>query len=246
MIQQNLVKLNVENVYPQKAGTFHAGGFCKCDDGLDYAFKQVAPGAEFVPATEWLCGHLSNTCRIHTPPMEILHGLDGRMWFGSRIEGGTLDADQCVMELASGEMDKRILNLRERLSAIYAFDMFVNNSDRHLKNLLFRTSLEGVVMLAFDYSLAWLAHGAALDLYLTPESKTRQVRSFLDTLYGFDLASAEKVLNAIQGLPADWIDGPVGAMPGEWQHGVDVATAVAWWKSDARAIRCETIKGALK
>ncbi|MDF5937461.1 hypothetical protein P4126_33745 [Pseudomonas aeruginosa] len=35
LIQQNLVKLNVENVYPQKAGTFHAGGFCKCDDGLD-------------------------------------------------------------------------------------------------------------------------------------------------------------------------------------------------------------------
>lgn len=168
------------------------------------------------------------------------------MWFGSRIEGGTLDADQCVMALAAGEMDKQILGLRERLSAIYALDMFVNNIDRHLKNYLFRSSLDGVVMLAFDYSFAWLAHGAELNGYPSPDSKTGQVRAFLDTLYGFDLASAEKVLNAIQGLPAEWIDGPVGAMPDEWQHGVDVATAVAWWKSDARAIRCETIKGALK
>jgi len=246
LIQQNLVKLNVEYVYPQSTGTYHAGGFCKCDDGLDYAFKQVAPGAEFVPATEWLCGHLSNTCRIHTPPMEILQGLDGRMWFGSRIEGGMQEADQYVMELASGELIKRIPSLPERLSAIYAFDMFVNNIDRHAKNYLFRSSLDGAVLLAFDYSLAWLAHGAELETYPSPGSNTKQLRAFLDTLYGFDLASAEKVLNVIQGLPADWIDGPVSAMPGEWQQGVDVATAVAWWKSDERAIRCETIKGALK
>lgn len=246
MIQQNLVKLNVEYVYPQKPGTFHAGGFCKCDDGLDYVFKTVEPGAEFVPATEWLCGHLSNTCRIHTPPMEILQGLDGRMWFGSRVEGGTVDADQCVMELAAGEMGKRIHNLRERISGIYALDVFLNNIDRNLKNYLFRTSLDGTVMLAFDYGLAWFAHGAELNGFPSSECKTGQVKAFLDTLYGFDFASAEKVLNAIQGLPADWIDGPVGAMPGEWQQGIDVATAVAWWKSDARAIRCETIKGALK
>lgn len=247
MIQQNLVKLNVKTVYPQKTGTIHAGGFCSCDDGLDYAFKKAEGAAVFVPATEWLCGHLSNTCRIHTPPMEILQGLDGRMWFGSRIEGGTLDADQCVMELAAGDMDKRILNLKERLSAIYAIDLFVNNVDRHLKNYLFRSSLNGAVILAFDYSLAWLAHGPELRGYPTgATSKTAQLRAFLDTLYGFDLPSAKKVINDIQGLPADWIDGPVASMPVEWKQGVDVAAAVAWWKSDERAARCEAIKGALK
>lgn len=245
MIQQNLVKLNVEFVYPQKPGTFHAGGFCKCDDGLDYVFKAVEPKAEFVPATEWLCGHLSNTCRIHTPPMEILQGLDGRMLFGSRVEGGTLDGDMCAFEFVSGDMSKRIHNLRERISSIYALDMFLNNIDRNLKNYLFRSSLGGTVMLAFDYGLAWLAHGGALNGFPSSVSKTGQVKAILDTLYGFDLASAVKVLDAIQNLPDSWIDGPVSTMPDEWKHGVDVAAAVAWWKSNARAQRCVTIKGAL-
>lgn len=246
MIQQNLVKLNVTNVYPQKADTLHAGGFCQCDDGLDYAFKQVTPDGLYVPATEWLCGHLSNTCRIHTPPMEILHGLDGRMWFGSRIEGGKLEEDLCLLELSSGEMLNRIPTLRERLSAIYAIDLFVNNIDRHLNNFLFRTSLHGAVILAFDYSLAWLAHSPELEGFPPDSSKTELVRRYLHPVYGFDQEAAIKVINVIQGLPDEWIDGPMASMPDEWKQEVDMDAAVAWWKSERRAARCEAIKEALK
>lgn len=247
MIQQNLVKLNVTTVYPQQAGTLHAGGFCKCDDGLDYAFKQVASGGLYVPATEWLCGHLSNTCRIHTPPMEILQGLDGKQWFGSRIEGGKLEEDMCRLEFSSGDMLNRIPTLCERISAIYAIDLFVNNTDRHLDNYLFRSSFNGgTVVLAFDYSLAWLAHCPELKGFPAHDSNTQKMRMYLDRLYGFDPASAIKVITDIQGLPDDWIDGPVASMPVEWKQEVDMDAAVAWWKSKDRAARCEAIKEALK
>lgn len=245
MIQQNLVKLNVVEVYPQSTGTAHAGGFCQCDNGMDYAFKAARPDSVFVPATEWLCSHLSNACRIQTPPMDVLYTLDGQVWFGSRIEGGKLDEDECLLELQAGEMAMRVANLQERLSMIYALDLFINNTDRHGKNYLFRTSLDRTVMMAFDFSFAWLAWGPELRGYPELSSNTRQARLFFDSMYGFDQASALRVLDLIQALPDDWIDGPVNSMPDEWKQGVDIDVAVAWWKSEERAARCMEIKGAI-
>lgn len=246
MIQQNLVKLNVIEVYPQSTGTAHAGGFCQCDNGMDYAFKAVRPGSVFVPATEWLCSHLSDACRIQTPPMDILHSPDGHVWFGSRIEGGKLDEDECILALQAGEMAAKVPNLRERLSMIYALDLFTNNIDRHGKNYLFRTSLDRTVIMAFDFSFAWLAHGPLLRGYPDQQSTTRQAQAFLANMYGFDLISAQGVVEAIRALPDDWIDGPVNSMPDEWKQGVDIGAAVAWWKSEERAQRCATLMGAIK
>ncbi|ENA1254750.1 hypothetical protein [Pseudomonas aeruginosa] len=245
LIQQNLVRLNVTDVYPQSTGTAHAGGFCQCDNGMDYAFKAARPDSMFVPATEWLCSHLSIACRIQTPPMDALYTSDGQVWFGSRIEGGKLDEDQCLLELQAGDMAARIVNLRERLSMIYALDLFINNTDRHAKNYLFRTSLDRTVMMAFDFSFAWLAHGPALRGYPADGSNTTQAHLFLARMYGFDQASAHGVLDLIQALPDDWIDVPVNSMPNEWKQGVDLAAATTWWKSDERPARCAEIKEAI-
>lgn len=246
MIQQNLVKLNVIEVYPQRPGTAHAGGFCQCDNGMDYAFKAGRPDSLYVPATEWLCSHLSNACRIQTPPMDILHTPDGQVWFGSRIEGGKLDEDDCLLELQAGEMALKVPNLQERLSMIYALDLFTNNTDRHGNNYLFRTSLQRTVIMAFDFSFAWLAHGPQLRGYPDGNTNTRQWQAVLARMYGFDLKSAHGVLKTIQALPDDWIDGPVKSMPDEWKDGVDIGAAVAWWKSDERPQRCEFLTGAIK
>lgn len=213
---------------------------------MDYAFKIARPGAEFVPATEWLCSHLSNACRIQTPPMDILHTPDGDVCFGSRIEGGKLDEDMCLLELMAGEMASKVPNLRARLSMIYALDLFTNNTDRHLNNFLFRSSLQHVVIMAFDFSLAWLAHGPQLQGYPGESSKTRLVRPILDRMYGFDAVSARAVIETIRSLPDDWIDGPVNSMPDEWKVGVDVNAAVEWWKSDKRDERCAFLIGAIK
>lgn len=245
MIQQNLVRLNVVEVYPQSTGTAHAGGFCQCDNGMDYAFKAARWDSLFVPATEWLCSHLSNACRIQTPPMDVLHTPDGQVWFGSRIEGGKLDEDDCLLELQAGDMGLKVPNLQERLSMIYALDLFINNTDRHGKNYLFRTSLQRTVIMAFDFSFAWLAHGPELRGYPDENCNTRQAQAFLARMYGFDLASAHGVLAAIQALPDDWIDGPVNSMPDEWKQGVDIDAAVDWWKSNERGQRCAFLTGAI-
>lgn len=246
MIQQNLVKLNVVEVYPQRTGTAHAGGFCQCDNGMDYAFKIAGPGAEFVPATEWLCSHLSNACLIQTPPMDVLHTLDGQVWFGSRIEGGKLDEDACLLELQAGEMATKVPNLQERLSMIYALDLFTNNTDRHGNNYLFRTSLQRTVIMAFDFSFAWLAHGPFLRGYPDESTNTRKTMAFLARMYGFDAVRARSVIEKIRSLPNDWIDGPVNSMPDEWKQSVDVVAAVNWWKSDEREQRCAFLIGAIK
>ncbi|KAA5834858.1 HipA domain-containing protein [Pseudomonas chlororaphis] len=245
MIQQNLVRLNVEEVYPQRTGTAHAGGFCRCDDGLDYAYKAAEHSAPFVPATEWLCTQLAQASRIQTPPIEIIYTENGSPWFGSRIEGGKLDEDECLLALQSGEMADRIIGLSERLSSIYALDLFVNNIDRHGKNYLFRTSLNRTILLAFDFSLAWLAHSPQLRGYPQPDTNTEMAHRFLASMYGFDVKSAQKTINAIAELPNAWIDGASATIPHEWKQGVDIDAAIEWWKSDERAARCEEIRGTL-
>jgi hypothetical protein len=212
---------------------------------MDYAFKAARQDSSFVPATEWLCSHLSNACRIPTPPVQALYALDGEVWFGSRIEGGTLDGDDCLFELETGEMGVRISDLQERLSMIYALDLFILNIDRHAKNYLFRTSLDRTVIMAFDFSLAWLAHGPELQGYPDALTNTTLAHRYLANLYGFDPVSAKQVIDIIQELPDDWIDGPINTMPSEWKQGLNIDAVVEWWKSEKRTARCLEIKEVL-
>lgn len=129
---------------------------------------------------------------------------------------------------------------------IYALDLFICNTDRHANNYLFRTSLQRTVIMAFDFSFAWLAHGPLLRGYPDETCHTRTTIAFLARMYGFDVNSAHKVLGKIEALPDDWIDGPVTSMPDEWKQDIDVGAAVSWWKSDERGQRCAYLKGAIK
>jgi len=246
LIQQSLVKINVEEVYPQKSDTAHAGGFCRCDDGMDYAYKVSHPDHRYVPATEWLCTSLAQACRVATPPFEIIFSENGDPWFGSRIEGGKLDEDDCILALQAGEMSGKISNLKERLSSIYALDLFLNNTDRHGKNYLFRTSLDRVVLLAFDFSLAWLAHGPQLRCFPTADSNTMMAHRFLERVYGFDASVALRMIDSIAGLPENWIVPSATAIPEQWKQGDEIDLAVEWWGSQERPDRCEQLRGVFK
>lgn len=246
MIQQSLVKVNVEEVYPQKTSTAHAGGFCRCDDGMDYAYKASHPDHRHVPAAEWLCTSLAQACRIATPPFEIIFSENGEPWFGSRIEGGKLDEDDCLLALQAGEMGGKISNLKERLSSIFALDLFLNNIDRHGKNYLFRTSLDRVVLLAFDFSFAWLAHGPQLRGLPAENTNTMMAHRFLERVYGFDAPVALRMIDSIASLPENWIVPSAAAIPEQWKQGNEIDLAVEWWASQERLDRCEQLRGVFK
>jgi hypothetical protein len=153
---------------PPGLGTADCGLICRADDGLDYAIKDKSTDVA-VPHSEWFCTHLAELVNIAAPPCKFVKVTDGTLAMGSRWEGGVIDRNTWTMRLG---VDIKLPDLAPVLSRIYAFDHFIYNEDRHTGNLLVREQRNsGVVILAFDYSRAWLTRFPAARATLRADPK---------------------------------------------------------------------------
>jgi hypothetical protein len=214
---------------------------CRCDDGFEYVVKDTT-AHPLTPHNEWFCTHLAGLVGIVCPPCCPVEDETGQLVFGSRCEGG-VTSDPWVEKVVRGEIDRAVID--GVLSRILAFDHFVHNDDRHLRNYLVRTSRNGWAMLAMDFSRAWSFHGfppGALPFTLT--QKTRLVHRTIKREIGdfVDVPEVNRVLDALSAVKGSEIEKILDRQPTSWLTRAKKNDIIGWWKSPDRAKRIASIR----
>jgi len=221
-------------------GTADCSKVCRCDDGSDYAVKDDGANP-LVPHSEWFCTHLGEFVGLASPPCKVVD-VHGKHCFGSRWETGHNAKDWWVRARA-GSID--FASLAPNLSRIYAFDLFVNNIDRHLTNYIVRDQHFGTALLAFDYSRAWMVNGVPPPVMPMAEChNTVAVIKALRRLFGsfFVNDEAYHVLDRLESVNSTDVCNIILSHPKEWlTEDLNNAT-IEWWNSDERIRRIDDIR----
>ena len=241
MDQADLFPIRLVRVDPGGLGSADATGYGEGEDGQIYALKTNDKHAH-LPAIEWICSNIAHYCGIAVPPFRILLSDNGHHYFGSRWEGGPLSRAQSQAALTEPDA---VAGSQAVLPAIYVFDAFVHNVDRHIGNYLCRPAYGNTVVLAFDWSRALFFHGWPLpDLPLPYKCNTLNTFAMLKKLRNtsWEWGIAEKVLNRLWKLSPAVIKHILEQMPEPWLDNQLRQKFVAWWGSDLRIQRIDVIR----
>lgn len=245
MPKAGLLRVNIRACDPADLGSADADLIGMGDDGFDYVIKTIEKTPN-VPASEWFCHRLAELCGIVTPQYSILNIPGKKPAFGSLYDSAFEKNESVIQDILFGKLKSNIL--AERLSAIYAFDLFVHNDDRHFGNYMFTKAMtHGYSVKAFDFSRAWLHQGWPLpNLPLQPHCNTVVRFRELMQHHHFDLNAAEVVLDHLSGLEINSIQAIYNEMPNEWLSKNDRKKLVKWWSSKDKGNRIEFVRGGLK
>ncbi len=222
-------------------GTADCSYICHCDDGSDYAVKDENAG-KYIPHTEWFCKHLGDQVGIASPECRLVE-VNGAVAFGSRWESSH-QPENWWLRVQSGEIEKS--RVAPVLSRIFAFDLFVQNEDRHAKNYIVRPQADDKLsFLAFDYSQAWMTTGWPLTAPpMNPTIVTCQNFKLINQILGgiLDISEALFVLDNLYKTDAVRIEMIIDSHPSCWIDAGDKDRILTFWKDGEAQNRIDLIR----
>ncbi len=253
--QGNLFELEFNDYTPSGVGTAHLSGFAIASDEMEYAVKGTKGNTSVpvqnpsqVPAAEWFCTKLAELCGIATPVCKVLKCIASDEYvFGSRIEHaawktGLNEAKWFHLISQASE------SLKKQLWAIFAFDQFVHNIDRHINNYLYmENSRSQVIVKTFDFSLSSFVLG-------WPRSTTDTLPTDSSTVINWTITKqligdtpefrqiALSVLDKLERIGVSTVSDILSSMPEEWLPQMHQEYLLKWWDSEERINRLESIR----
>ena len=253
--QGSLFELEYHEYTPSSLGTAHLSGFAIATDEMEYAVKSMRSTPPFpvqnptqVPAAEWFCTNLAEKCGIATPVCKILKCIaNGEYVFGSRIEFSAwksgLNSPQWINLLSNASE-----SLKKQLWAIYAFDQFVYNIDRHLNNYLYMENTRGnVIVKTFDFSLSSFVIGWPRNTpHILPTDSSTTTNWTIAKQFIGDTDDLRKcalsVLDKIEKIGVETISDILNSMPEAWMPPMHKEYFLKWWDSEERIDRLNAIR----
>lgn len=239
--QRSLYPVQITQTYTNDSGSCDMTMIGVGADNIDYAIKLTTDGNGRVPASEMFCYELAQCFDIATPGYTIVRLRDGSLAFGSVYESVQQIKDISKRtDILSGKI--KVRNLKAFLSKVYAFDLFVNNIDRHFGNYLFRETTRATIALAFDFSRAWYeidAYGYQATKHLT---KTKLAHAIIGHYKQYDKKVAGQTLDDILTLPKDMVEAIFKVIPDSWFYDNFASEFLNWWGSDDMTIRIANLK----
>ena len=244
-----LIPTEVRWCQPRNLGSADAGQICQGMDGCAYVIKDATTGAStpLTPHCEWFCTRLGELVGIASPTCKVIRLPDGTMVFGSRWEGGVVAATPATPagnwwdRVAAGTI--KLDDLAGPLSRIYAFDHFIYNEDRHTRNFIVRDQLDGHVIMAMDYSRAWIRHGMPLPA-LPMKNSIVSTQQQLAVQWGrryIDQTEVKSLVDAVKNVTARQAEQIINDHPKEWLPD-DMRNAIlSWWGSPLMMSRLDGI-----
>jgi len=229
--------------YPNLRGTADALGEVEADDNFRYHIKGDANSIS-TRASEWLCTHIAEEVGIAAPTPMVIERLDGSLVFGSRRIAGVADdliTRAYLSQPSNSNLGAPPVGLRPLLSAIYAFDMFVNNDDRHAGNYLSIDDAGTRRLYTFDFSRAMFWNWPWVGFPPFPCNTIVTGRA-LRSLHGFDPAAASATLGRLEGLPVGIVEGFVNRMPSSWLPDERRTELLTFWGGAALPSRVNAIR----
>lgn len=243
-LQRRLFPIEILQVYPNNQGSADLSMIVNARDGKDYAVKRTIDGRGKIPASELVCYELAYRALIPTPSYELIKLKGSELGFGSLWEGGVkkLTHDQEVLDI----LFKRtpVNGLQRFLSRVYAFDLFVNNEDRHWGNYIWRDSFGGnLIALAFDFSRACFETGYHGYDAFDPHCNTQKSFFLINLTKNYLRSEAVECLDDLERITADDVSEILEGMPEKWLSKGERRDYIAWWESQERLDRITHIKG---
>jgi len=242
--QKDLLPIGAVKIYKSTQGTADLQVIVTASNNKDYAVKTTTDGNGYIPATELFCYELARLIDVPTPSYDLITMRDGQLAFGSVWEGGVHhieDANQAI-DILTGKIPVRDLN--QILSRVYAFDLFINNIDRHFGNYLFRQSYNSLIGLAFDYSRAWYEVSPyQFESLEDKKSNTQRWHSFIKDYKKYDRQTAILTLQSITSISNEKIEKLLQTIPDEWLSDKIKNEIADWWGSQSMSDRISKIMG---
>lgn len=235
----SLFELRVKHTVP----AIGSGRFIKhnaiAEDGFDYAVKSLSDHA-MLPFSEWFCYQLAQAMGVSCPACAILVMHNDSRAFGSRIQPG-LSHMQSEIDNGVGVVDY-LAGCADRLSIIYAMDLFVANIDRHFGNFLFGVnSLGQRTVMPIDYSHAWWVGGWPLKDITAHNNATTNSIAIVRAMDLWRAPAALLALGSLSQIKAVTVRKWLDLMPPSWLNESDKIALVTWWGSEdfhARVSKC--------
>ncbi len=247
--QKNMYPVDIVELHPSPLGTKHLRFIGSGRDGNDYAIKRISDDKTgTIPATEFFCYELARLLNITTPEWSVVKLEGDELAFGS-VWHGESELDDVLQRIKFFDGNVGVKNLGEQLSKIFAFDLFVNNTDRHLGNYLFRTSgySNNKTIIAFDFGLSWWGYGLGgldvLDLVcntqvnfaaITHSKIMIKTQESLKMLADIAKVNSAEIKTIVDGIPEQWL---------KLSHRHEL---IQWWGSEEFLIRLEKLRQEIK
>lgn len=221
MSQLEFIPLRINSYLPKPfQNTAHQSGVARCEDGLRYFVKGME-GAVEVCATEWICSSIARSLNLPVPTTKVLQTAKGELVFGSQALPYCMSDIDASMLLTSGAGNMLVPELRNVLSASYAFDQLIHNPDRHDQNFLIQKigevdGQDSANIHLIDFGSAELLNGSGLSVALAEKTNTVRFGRDFRKAHGFSMEAAMSVFdrfrigrelifdNAMIGLPVEW------------------------------------------
>lgn len=222
-----------------KPGTADTSEGCFCEDKAGYVVKPNTADSPKASHNEWLSAHLAVRCDVPLLGFNIIETTSGELWFGSEWYPGEV---RDWWNLAAGGAIQ-IDDLREDLSRIYAFDLFVNNGDRHSGNYIVRAEAGGHRVYAMDHGRSWQFGGFPPPAPPMAACNTTNFRDWMKAHFpGFPVvAPMKEVLYKLMSVPAADIERIVTNQPSNWLTIIESQGVIDWWNNGHAAARISEI-----
>lgn len=229
--QPQLVPIEAWFCGPIDSGTADASDGCFCrNPETAWVIKKSKTDNLFSPHNEWFCANLAAKSGVPVAPFNIVkHSTDKVEWFGSQFLIGEI-ADWWQQVLAG---TIAVDDLCDDLCRIYAFDLFVNNIDRHRGNYMILAEGESHKALAIDHGRAWLFGTFPPDDQSMPQCNTTQTFAWMRQNFSGVPAKQPMldVLVAISNVTHKDVADILARQPDIWLDQQKKDDIVQWWES---------------
>ncbi len=226
--QGRLFRLTIRRVEPAEFGSADCKAMGVGDDGLLYIIKRTSDAHPLVPVSEYICTKLALMVKLPVAPCFIAELPDGDLAFASREEGGVLDYFAALQLLCTPAVLARHI---PTLSRFFAYDVFVQNVDRHPGNFLLRQSRLGEVLLGIDFSRALLVEGWPSRRPPLPLCNTVHTKRRLEQIEPFLSAEAVALVERLGALDDDWLRHTLCEVPDVWLDATVRRQLTKWWRT---------------
>ena len=198
---------------------------------------------------EAVFGQLARLLDLPTPDYRVIEDEDtGETFFGSRRHPSTVDEFELKRFWRKPTKDDlgRYDGFPGRwLSRLYAYDLFIGNWDRTIRNIVVQREGVSLRLCPIDFAAAEL--GQRSDQHFPVVScATHRVARELSWFHGFFPDSAEGMLDQIEAVPPSVFESFFRWLPPEWINVGERETLCEFWAGDRFRKRLDALRAILK
>ena len=245
--QISLLNVRISTLYPANPVGQDIALQCVGDDGRFYYGKSDRNGRP-IRATEWLATKLANHLGISVADCAVLESNTGETFFGSRSPISVASEhhlNHLLNSPAQNELGQPVPWLGQYLSQVWAFDLFVDNPDRNLRNFIFDQDGNTGRVRAIDFASARLIE-FSVERFPVDSDITMRIGKFVRAKHGSHRNAAIEMVERIESIPQEVIQSILNEMPKGWLTEDQIGGIVEVWSNGDRSKRLSRLKALIE